>query len=903
MSRVPTDIRQFFQPLESYQPVASPTDQFVTPHAKLGGGGELISLARDLTQLEPRMQHIVDTTAAGMQQAGQQAAEADYANKRWKNIQDFKQAVQSGQIPAAVSPWYNIRTKQLFAQDRAYQAYQQAELAWQQNAAIKGPAGDNLNDARDFFKQQLGGVAQGADPWEAEVITPFLQHAENSLMQQHLQYRQQMRPVEHESAFKRNISDLLSSVDDATMKAYNAGDPAAIAKVTSVQQGLQHLLDTELNFTDAHTAKSWMKESLTATTMDRLNGDVFRKFYMGLTKSDGSPVDNSDETKAHARDLDRTVMERQYQQRALQYQSLHLDDELHLRAWRTHFAEMTEQALQADPNWNINKLTPDQMSKWITSAPPEIQGDAVNYLLQRTMADSQMVNLRNEEDVRDYVSRHATDISGMLKDPAGRQAFLEFMYGHNSEAKAHQITVTSLMLNKEWAPQSDPDTLLDLLRKRDEGTLTFNDVDEAKSKLDERTAMSLANDVNAQHHVRMDTFRPLIQTATQRLGMQIQAKAYDDMVASKQVPEEMVNLLMQRGIPRRDAVRAAVADSETFRAANTAAQNELSTELWKLTRQPDFVALSSDQKVDRINSLVDDIAEKHGGYTNDKFQDWEANRLKEADKSDQKPQTPAPTPPKVMPKPGTPQSSVVRSVLSQSFPPHMQSITMEQTEAAHSLLKNVPPGVSKEILDKYALPPDPSTQVAGFFRTLHKESNDPVAQAAQVRDDLRRAGGEIDMGAKWANEEFKRANGRMQINLLQAIAASNSKARRLEGSFTPGMVQEYQNLVSKAAGGMLPPGSYARLLQLEQMRSQIAQAREAGGWTADEVAKMVEAGQKDAWRDHPMYWDTHIFSNPDMLATIQNDMKKVGLDPKNQTDLNDFVSIQSQLVSYLRTHQ
>lgn len=897
MSRSPTSFGQFSTPLTPITPEAQPVNTFVQPAVRKAGNGSWLDLARSLSSVEPKLGALFQEQAQGYQNSEQIRAEADFAKN--KNIDDFNAAVKSGQISETQNPWYVRRTRQLQGIDLANQARANAFNAWQQNAAVKNS--DDPAVAQQFFQQQLGGVTQGMDTYSAAAAQPVIAQSMNWLMQTHEAYREQQRPVEQQDAFNRNVADIMTSIDDKTMKAYYAGDDAATQTVNSATQNLQQLTQSQIRYTDPVTVKNWTKQALTNVATDRLSGDVFRQFYLnGLTKTDGSPLDNSDDAKAHARTLDQEIQERQLRQRAMAVQKNNLDDDTARRQGKIGIVNLLNEQRKTNPNATLANLDPSQVLK---SVPQSVALDVMNSLATSASAQQGITNTRSEQERQQLFNSKLSDYMAGKLGTDGDRAFITTLGMLNGAGEAREIEAARNSLMREGPLVSKVDSVVEMYKRWNDGQLDFPWLSQqlqggnlTKADFYHGNELAARNPEGPFGDGGRSTMVNLNSRLEDQMaaGFLARAKQSGTLPGEEQVPKGQQLSYVKMG--------------DTFHQAYNEAQRQFGDIVAKKMRDPDFVRLSPDQRSKELTPYLDDISDSLGGFTGDEHKEWLQNQITTTETPKPTPQPPI-TPPAKMPDAGTPQASVVKAMLSGSFPQHMQGISMDDTSKAQQIANNKPAEVDQQTWDKLAPPSNPSQKVATFaYQNKHGSNpdDDPVMAAAAARQDLRSdyakrnsAGSNAAMSTD-ANDD----NAKSNADLTNAILASRQKAQMREASFTPTMTKEYSELVKQAGTtGQLGPGSALRLRQLERERTIVAQAREAGGWSADELSEMVKANPQ-AWRDHPVYANPAAFTNtPENVKQIESDMQKIGLDPKNSAQAQDYIVAQRMLTEYLRTRQ
>ena len=295
--------------------------------------------------------------------------------------------MKSGVISEAQGPWYQVQAKQLFAQDAMNQARTTALHDYLTDDKLTDSKGvplkfsDDIGAVNGFFNNRMTGAMQGADAWQAEVMVPLAQHATNELTQQHEFRREQDRPLEMEAAFKQNIGSSLSGItpealalakgvtNQTTLDASNPdpsiSNPARQAleaqqRIINAQSDLQHAVDNQGHTTNPVTVKKWLHDALTDASMDRRDSTMFTKFYGGIVKADGSPLDNSDAAAAHGVQLTRLVKEQKLSDARVELEQDLVQDQRYRReaniGWQNKMVELQK----ANPAFSIFKdVTPD----------------------------------------------------------------------------------------------------------------------------------------------------------------------------------------------------------------------------------------------------------------------------------------------------------------------------------------------------------------------------------------------------------------------------------------------------------------------------------------------------------------------------------------------------------------
>jgi hypothetical protein len=899
MSRAPTDLRNYFSYGPQLRPDAAPTDQSVAPAVQRKGTGELQALAQSLQQIVPEVGQIANRQLEGAKEVDVQQAKEFYAKARFQNINDFQQAVKDGKIPEGRTPWFQIQLGQSTAEAQMNNAMRSALQEFQTSDKLVDSTGkplrdsDNLAEVNKFFSDRMGQEMQGMDAWQSEVGLPLAQQNVNRLMGYYQAERDENRQIEKQGAFKANASNDLAGIGPQTFTDAQNPDPKisgpAQQALAAAQANLQHRIDNEILTSHPSKVKEWVNQVLESSALEKQDSRIFSQLYMGLKKKDGTPLDNSASAKDQVTRINREVVQRQVGMMHLEQEKIALQDE---KDWRVMLGNLSDDITshkQADPNWNVTKYTDAEIFAMMKKAPPALQERVLQTMSQQSIEQGQISNTRTQQQYKEEVANLSDKLASgaLINDPDFRSSFWKTALKLGEWTGFHTLETESFQASRQWPPQSDPESVATLYSLRNDNNLTADDVEYAREKgsLSEADYHGFIEHAIANKAGKTEKLLPTMRTAEQQLFNQIEMAHYDNAVA-KGIPTNAAATFEAQGYSKKDAAWAYARSTADYQINRADAQVKFNEQMNGLLHDKEYMALPPDQQQQRLQGIVDQIAKDgHGGY--DKAE-YDKSRQAVAAKTEQ----PAPKSefsnnvPKEMPKPLTPEYSVMKATLSKAYPAHME-IPAEATTTAQALLKQVPP-LSHDTLHKLAPPVNPGSDISWWKDPSPSNLTQWAARSRwHIRDNQGNDGPPIPDG----NGDY--------ISFEQLVDRIRSKAQKQEARFTPAMRDEYLELTKagKQAGG-LDPGSWTRLRSLENLRTGIAYYREAGGWSSDEVAQMIAEGNKDAWRSHAVY--AKLPTDPKVFAT---DMKKFGLEPANQLQLQNFIQTQAALTEALRTHQ
>lgn len=896
MSRSPTRLDDFYTHQEQVQPTARPTDQFVSPSARLrNGGSELASFANSLKTIEPIWSQIADRQAAGVEKASQAAAEADYANRRWSNVQDFKKAVDSGAVPQAQNPWYAIRTKQLFAQDKMASALSQATKDWQTNPAVRDS--DDPAVVQKFFADHMTGAMQGMDPWEAEVAAPFSQQAVQHLMSQHWAQRDHTRVQEAEVAYKQNLFNILSThgIDEQTAKDMKSADPAvaqaANARYQQAQAAIQQALNNQLTVSNKVEVNKWTHDALSQAALSREEGSVFG-LYMGLKKADGSTLDLS--ASDHQRDLDRIISDRKFHTLREEHEKQSLQDtEYHREAkigWQNYLAKRKED----NPNFTQLDVTVEDASAFAKTLPPQIREQFFNDVAQQYYSANNMTGMYRTEQAKRIIMENAADIgSGRLNNtPEVRNAINIALLKLGDATMVHQIGVDLQFAGKQWPPQTSSEALHAWYDLRDSGKpVTKADVDGLVQQYDGQLSREdvgrMYDHTFLQHHESQARSEPIYQRAAANLYRQIDTKFVDERLANP--PEDIKPL---EPWAQRKEVEQRVAAEPSYKNALMDARNELGRTYERLMRDPEMkkqLAENPEQFEAELLKRVDDISTRVGGYNAEQFKSSQSKLLQT--KEPAKPQADLPT--KLYP-PGSHEAAIVNASINKTLPDYAV-LPMAQQEKVNAILSQPPAGLSATQREEVAPPPEPHFR---WSRLRSPAPDDWAGQLSTLRNNIR------DMPTIAQGEQPSLGLMILKKKFNTAASAARAQASAIEMSLpvnTPDVYKRYTDLSDN--GASMAPSNWVELRKLENKRLEAVYLRQGAGYDPVDVKYAMEnGGNKDAWKTKPMFLDLDDF-HPNNAKKLMETMQYLGLNPKDKLLAREFLARQQQLTSELLARQ
>lgn len=207
-------------------PVAELTNQFHYPEVRRSLDGSMLAqVATALTQVDSRVQPVVDQLQAEEIQKQQQLGAQEFAQLKEQNLQGFQDAVKNGLISYEKTPFAYEYVQKAVGQAIATQAVNQTRAAYQQNPALHV---DSIQPYSDFIDQQRQQALQQADgPLMAGEIGQVFDQAKPQLINEHISIMDAQRPEQMVAAFQTNGMNSFAGIDPHTTLVANG--PAGLS--------------------------------------------------------------------------------------------------------------------------------------------------------------------------------------------------------------------------------------------------------------------------------------------------------------------------------------------------------------------------------------------------------------------------------------------------------------------------------------------------------------------------------------------------------------------------------------------------------------------------------------------------------------------------------------------------
>lgn len=870
MSRAPTDLRQYSPQTTPLQPQANPTNQFATPNIVRGGGGSLLSLANSLRSLVPEIQGVMDRRTQAYQQAG--AAQATADKSRWKNVQDFKDAVARGEVPESQNPWYAIQTKQLLATDKMQQASETAMDAVLKNAKLRDS--DNPDDIRNFVQQHMQSAASGMDPWEAEVAVPMAQQAVAGITNRQMNMRDGVRQIEQEHAAKRAILDNLKGIDP--------NSPPEVKQVA--QENLQHLMGQLLLTSNKVKVNDWFKEAISDSAMDRRDVGMLQ-FYKGLKKEDGTPVPGED-IRVHETQLGREIAQRKVQDMSVEREKQAAISEKIVRSLDSELGKQQQEWQKtAKPGEWFNfagmKMRQDMITKMYAEGHYEAADRLQNGVMSYIAATSGVKSIEDKVGSEETMKKYGVDmLSGKLPPeqwPSVAQMFInnnDFI-GWENLARTHQY-----MKSMEWG-QVTPDTMK-AITDRMAGTDPEKPFD-----------LKFINDLGADRKIDLQTYNMLfshfqtMQNAGGKHGAAMQTVSAQIGMLDSYLDTAVLNRLGPEVDP--DTAQRALS-SPVLKANKESARTAMLNQGMAYLNSPDYLAHKQDLHYvqEKLAKIASQVSHDNDGLTAEEHDAW---RQKNRDRMEKKAMDAAN------------EQAMDKMPVPVFKPEEHQSAMVEQIAAGNPLLKDLKPqmlGAGKQVLQQNVPPLGGRDVVALAAPLSYKEreigfksmwgagsweQKDPSGLAG-LRASRNGAASYGGGGASGGTSQMTLEDERQSADHVRSIAGS------MEYSLLQRQAPEkYAALVTKGMKTPLTASEWVTLRQLDNQMGEVALLRKYAGYDVNDGLQMGP----DSWKKVPLFTDEEALKNGGAAAMV-----RFKLDPNSESDVRDFRTAQVMAIHRMR---
>lgn len=230
----------------SLNPVANPVDTFAPAEIRgKSSGNALMQMARSLSALEPKLERIAGQYDEA--ERNRQLAEAVkfQQERQLRNMDEFKSAVDRGEIDEAENPWMMVAVKQLVAkrQLRSHAAQVESEL-------LSDPAyreTDDFDSLQTELQSRIASPFADIDAFTLRSVTPDIERFVDGYMTRHKSRRLTEREYEAQDAFVSQLRQEFSG-PAAALQALPAaldgdGDPEVQALARGTVGRVQSFLD------------------------------------------------------------------------------------------------------------------------------------------------------------------------------------------------------------------------------------------------------------------------------------------------------------------------------------------------------------------------------------------------------------------------------------------------------------------------------------------------------------------------------------------------------------------------------------------------------------------------------------------------------------------------------------
>lgn len=308
------------------RPIASPVDIFapdaVAPPAT---NTAFDQLARSLASFSAQIGQYAAPLGDLRRREGQQAAAETKARLQLENMQQFREAVNRGEISEDDNPWKIRFLRQMIAADEASAALAQWEVDYEQNAELR--FNDDPAKVTSAINARLAGLLEGRPSDEAQAIISVGTQYANEFTSLHRRTRRAERAQAFADTFQQNVRREVNMLVASLSRPVD-GPESGLQE----QEALGHL-DTLQGLLDAATAvmpeaaaRDLITRSITDIAVDSLNPNVARRLFTELRVGGRALIEgNEAEVGALEARIEQISLNSFRQQRAMEQERLNAE--------------------------------------------------------------------------------------------------------------------------------------------------------------------------------------------------------------------------------------------------------------------------------------------------------------------------------------------------------------------------------------------------------------------------------------------------------------------------------------------------------------------------------------------------------------------------------------------------